>query len=238
MPANRLNLYLKSELHYLMMIIQAAGDATKPQKQLSAVQEIRLLVCSESPPINDLIENGVLPVLVECLKESGHKSLRYEAAWSLSNLASGNSEQTTQVVAAGAVPYFLELLKSPDLDLCEQAVWGLGNIIGDGPLLRDFVIRLGVVPPLLSLVQQDMPYQFLRSVTLAIGNLCRHYDPPISAETIDQILPTLNVLIHHEDVEILKGTLWAISFLADGQSGSDPNGYRHWNAGQVDILDG
>jgi len=33
-------------------------------------------------------------------------------------------------VKAGAVPRFIELLHSPDNELCEQAAWGIGNIVG------------------------------------------------------------------------------------------------------------
>jgi hypothetical protein len=34
-----------------------------------------------------------------------------------------------------------------------QAVWALGNIAGDGPMLRDFVIKSGVAEPLLRLAR-------------------------------------------------------------------------------------
>jgi len=33
-------------------------------------------------------------------------------------------------LTAGAVPLFLQLLESPHQNVCEQAVWALGNIIG------------------------------------------------------------------------------------------------------------
>jgi importin subunit alpha-2 len=54
------------------------------------------------------------------------------------------------------VPILLELLRSPNEKVCEQVVWALGNITGDGPKLRDNVIQLGVVGPLLDLIKPDM----------------------------------------------------------------------------------
>lgn len=82
--------------------------------------------------------------------------------------------------------------------------------------MRDFVIKHGVVQPLLSFIKPDIPISFLRNVTWVIVNLCRNKDPPPPAATIHEILPALNVLIHHTDTNILVDTVWAISYLTDG----------------------
>ncbi|XP_034132114.1 importin subunit alpha-4 isoform X2 [Drosophila guanche] len=201
----------------LKKLAHAAADSSKPEQQLAAVQAARKLLSSDkNPPINDLIASHILPILVECLKNHNHTMLQFEAAWALTNIASGTSDQTNQVVAAGAVPLFLQLLNSPAANVCEQAVWALGNIIGDGPMLRDFVIKHGVVQPLLSFIKPDIPIYFLRNVTWVIVNLCRNKDPPPPAATIHEILPALNVLIDHTYTKILVDTVWAISYLTDG----------------------
>ncbi len=127
----------------------------------------------------------------------------------------GTSGQTQEVVMSGAVEHFLRLLKSPHQNVCEQAVWALGNIIGDGPQCRDFVINLGVVEPLLQFINPQIPLSFLRNVTWVIVNLCRNKDPPPSEMTIKQLLPALAYLIQHTDTNILVDTVWAISYLTD-----------------------
>lgn len=102
--------------------------SSEPATQLAAVQAARKLLSSDrNPPIDALINSGILPVLVACLEINDNPSLQFEAAWALTNIASGTSQQTQAVVEANAVPLFLNLLKSPQQNVCEQAVWALGT---------------------------------------------------------------------------------------------------------------
>lgn len=192
-----------------------ALNSNDPARQLEAAVEFRkLLSIEKNPPIQTVINAGVVPRLVALLGCVQHETLQFEAAWTLTNIASGTSEHTQHIINHGAIGAFIQLLLSPNAEVREQAVWALGNIAGDSPHFRDYVIQAGGVPGLLSVFRSDAKISMIRNATWSVSNLCRGKPQP-KLEQIQHVLPMLAKLIMMEDVEVITDATWALSYISD-----------------------
>ncbi|GBL52147.1 Importin subunit alpha-1 [Candidozyma auris] len=205
---------LQSELPKMMEMIHSDSF----ENQLNATIRFRQILSREhNPPIDLVIQSGVIPTLVDFMKEGQPDMLQLEAAWALTNIASGTSDQTRVVVESGAVPCFVQLLYSQSLEVKEQAIWALGNVAGDSTTYRDYVLESGAMEPVLSLFNTTK-MSLIRTATWTLSNLCRGKNPQPEWSVVQQAIPTLAKLIYSVDAETLVDACWAVSYLSDGPS--------------------
>eukprot|EP00051_Salpingoeca_urceolata_P032106 m.496455 g.496455 ORF g.496455 m.496455 type:complete len:521 (-) comp47742_c0_seq1:289-1851(-) len=187
--------------------------------QLQSTNRCRMLLSKEkNPPIDDVIKAGLVPRLVQLLAREDNPKLQFEAAWALTNIASGNDRQTRAVVDANAVPRFIKLLTSTNDDVREQAVWALGNIAGDSAELRDMTLKLNILPPLLTILNPNSKMSMLRNATWTLSNLCRGKKPQPDFAIIKHAVPTLGGLLRFHDEEVMTDAAWALSYVTDGDN--------------------
>ncbi|KAA3472567.1 Armadillo [Gossypium australe] len=116
-----------------------------------------------------------------------------------------------EVIQAGVVPHFVELLGSPSDYVREQAVLALGNIAAVSLGCRDHVLGHGALLPLLALLNEDVSCSMLRNATWTLSRFCK---PPF--DQVKLVLPTLTRLIHSKDEAVLAKACRVLSYLSDG----------------------
>uniref|UniRef100_A0A0D9Y7Y9 Importin subunit alpha n=1 Tax=Oryza glumipatula TaxID=40148 RepID=A0A0D9Y7Y9_9ORYZ len=204
---------IEKKLESLPMMVQGLYSDDSSMQLESTTQFRKLLSVDHCPPIDEVIRSGVLPRFVEFLTREEYPQLQFEAAWALTNIASGTAANTMAVIEHGAVPIFVKLLSSPR----EDAVWALGNVAGDSTKCRNLVLMHGAMLPLLQQLNEHAKLSMLRNSAWTLSNFCRGKPQP-DFKHVEPALPVLRELILSQDEEILTDSCWALSYLSDGSN--------------------
>lgn len=177
----------------------------------------RLLSRSKNAPVDEVIQSGLIIALVQALYVEDEK-VRFEAAWGLTNIVSGTSEQTMAVVKQGAVEPLVTLCKSANLQVSEQTCWAVANIAGESAETRDLVLKAGIleaVEPLFANLDA-LSVEFVRTLAWLHSNLCRHKSPAVELNVLRVIAPRLRKCLTHQDGVVRQDSCWALAYLTDG----------------------
>ncbi|KAA0155931.1 hypothetical protein FNF27_00219 [Cafeteria roenbergensis] len=208
-----------TEQHTVVTQCVAGLRSGDDRHALAGVVNLRRLLSIEvHPPIDMVISAGAMSFLIAMLKRVDHPKLQFEATWCLTNIASGTAAHTELVITSGAPELLVQMLGSREVNVREQAVWALGNIAGDSPKTRDFVMSIGGMLPILNLLRPELsPSQsMLRNVAWCISNFCRGKPRP-HLDTLQPCLASLTYIIGSmSDTEVLTDACWALSYLSDG----------------------
>ncbi len=155
--------------------------------------------------------------MIEYVKQTEYPQLQLEATWALTNVASGTSIQCQSIIDKGGIPLFIDLLKSSNAGILEQAIWAIGNISSDCVFYRDTIIRAGGLVSLVDVVGRTNNETLIKHSCWALSNLCRGSPLP-KYELIKSAIPVLCRSIADGrlvDKEIIADSCWAISYHSD-----------------------
>mmetsp|Transcript_27034 Transcript_27034/g.51151 ORF Transcript_27034/g.51151 Transcript_27034/m.51151 type:complete len:579 (-) Transcript_27034:264-2000(-) len=170
----------------------------------------------KDPPIDEALAHpGLVQRLTQFLQLLAQPEIQLEAAWALTNLTSGTTEQTRPVLEAGAAPLLVQLVASPSSNaaLKEQCAWALGNIAGDSAESRAHLEALHAVQALASQVTSDMSPGLARTLAWALANFCRRRQP---LEPSHAALPALHQLLYAADEAVCTDTCWGLNYYTEG----------------------
>ncbi|KAL9959731.1 hypothetical protein ACROYT_G033083 [Oculina patagonica] len=155
-----------------------------------------------------------------------------EAAWCITNLATGVHEDTMKVLKASAA-YLITYLSGQNVQLQDQCAWALGNFSGDSQECRDILRAQGIIVPMVNLLKSPIS-AVVQSAAFALSNLARG-DQIVAEELLQAgIAPVLINLITpgNSSTDVATEVAWVLSYLT-----SKPNCVPVFvSGGIIDIL--
>lgn len=147
-------------------------------KLLSCVGFRRILSIDKQPPIQAVIDANLVPTFIHLLHHEIPK-FQFEAAWCLTNIASGTSDHVNCLIDKDVLTHFIQMLSSNHIEVVEQVIWGIGNIAGDSAHTRDVVLRSGALSKISMILDKAVPEtSFMRNASWCLSNLCRGKPQP------------------------------------------------------------
>jgi len=212
---------ITQRLNNIQQLVAGVNGCDPAERLRATIEFRRMLSVEDSPPIENVIKSGVVPRLMQFLSYSNEQKLQFEAAWTITNIASGTTAHTKCVVEYGGINCFVNLLRSPNAEVREQAVWALGNIAGDSPEYRDLVLKtnnsMHLLIQILTATQPTPKLTMIRNATWCMSNFCRGKPKP-NFDQIREGIPVLTKLLMQNDPEVLTDACWALSYVTDDQT--------------------
>ncbi|CAN0042978.1 unnamed protein product [Ectocarpus sp. 6 AP-2014] len=203
------------------------GAKTESQlggQQLEAAKRLRhLLSTNRERMVQEMLSRGWVPLLLRWLGLVHRPSLQVEALSALTTVAQTTTEHTPLLLKHGAVGTLVNLLKSPSLEMVEQAMWVLGKLAQDGQegtTARDAVLQAGVLGPLVRCLEQHQTLLSLQRIgAWSLFNLLDGQPrPTVDVATVNMVMPAINRLLMAGDSEVLCHACSALSHLCDGSA--------------------
>eukprot|EP00246_Nothoceros_aenigmaticus_P002922 TRINITY_DN13849_c0_g1_i2.p1 TRINITY_DN13849_c0_g1~~TRINITY_DN13849_c0_g1_i2.p1 ORF type:complete len:548 (-),score=94.74 TRINITY_DN13849_c0_g1_i2:371-2014(-) len=195
--------------------LRLALSPKKGARKLLSLRNLRkLLSCNARPPIDVAVKAGVVPLLVQCLALGSSEEQLLESAWCLTNIASGDPEQTMAI--APAIPLLIAHISDTRIStaIAEQCVWAMGNCAGDSSSLRDSLLHQGALLPMYHLMGARQ-MSLAKTSCWAMSNLIKGPNPTAAIDLM-KLNSTSNMLINYiatGDEELATEAAWVLVYL-------------------------
>jgi len=210
-----------SEIPKLIANVMQPDNA---ELQLSGLTGIRKLLSIErSPPTLRILKSGIIPKVIQFMFADNKKSykMQFEAAWIITNIAASTTECVLSVVHSGAIEGFVDCLhNATNPELANQAIWGLGNIIGEGKKLKDRALKIGVLDDLVKLMadSSNTDIEIIKTTAWCISNFCRYFNDEQNLGDVQHLIPAITKLLREtKNDEIIRDCLWSLNYLSQNE---------------------
>lgn len=148
------------------------GQSVDQETCTDAMWALSYLSDGDDARISAVAALGVIPCLINSLKEGSPDTSIIPALRILGNIVSGNDQQTQAVVDSGVLPALCPLLKHPKKNIRKESCWLLSNVAAGSSLqLSQLVNTPGLVAQVLEQTSSGSEWDVRKEAAWVIANI-------------------------------------------------------------------
>ena len=196
-----------------LSILKRMLSSSKTDRQKFSVEVLKqMLSRAEHSVIQEVIDIGILPCLVQLARGSVDFEIQHNSLSALSLISCGSTFHRKTIVDHAALDIFVQKVSSPMEHVRDQAVIGIGNVAQDSVSLRDIALKSGALAEILNELQNLHPASQFERVGMyhmsrkmqTVWALCNLFkgQPPPSMTLIEPALEQLKLLLDEDNDDI------------------------------------
>lgn len=204
--------------------------------RLDAVRELRSRL--ETVPIDDIVQTGFVPRLVQLAQECNNQKLQFESLWVLADMTSADDPKRVQaIVDVEFIDVMKGLLFAERAVTREQAASVLGKVALVSTEMRDFLLNRGVVLSIVKMLnlerhieqvtfydehektwklrsgKSEQPTSVIQNVARCLANLCAGTPRPVFGQAFGMILNSFETFLASQDKQVISQACRGLSYL-------------------------
>ena len=213
---------LKKSLDYLIKGINKLGN--DQEFMTDACWILSFLTENFKKSIKVIMETNALPIVFECLKVNV-VFIQLSCLRIIGNIASGNANQTQQLLDWGLLPYLKQTIIHPKKTIRKETAWIISNIAAGTQRQIESLITDNFLPILIEVIKKDEP-EIRKEAIWAVCNLTSIEKKELMEQIIkQQIVETIFSCLSFKEAKILAVSLEALgNLLAFGKQYYTVNG--------------
>ena len=205
---------MEVEISKFPEIISSFRTQEIKQKYLGLVG-IKKLLLLPSCPIQELIDAGIIPEIIQLLDNSPAE-FQNEALKCLSIFSEGTSDQVNTIVAKGIIQKIVKLMDSSIEELKIQTTFIIGNLANESSKIRDILIKEKAFDKLLTTLSSTNLNSLIKQCIIALSCFLR-VKPVLPYNLVKKTLKMIARVISllPDDTEFLSEAFSILSYITE-----------------------
>lgn len=197
--------YSRSDLPELFELLKSHSK----HSYLLAIQGFHYIFQSNPWKFKKILENKLIEHLKQWVQDLDFQNKTLFFIVSITEFC------CTLIVNNGFIPLLIPLLDSNNVEILNQTLCVFGNIAGDSPENRDFLINSSILEKLVRIFKNSSELTTIKNLVWVVSNICKNVPTP-GYELVKKMTPFLaESLVKYGDLEIITECLWALVFITE-----------------------